>query len=455
LKLTLPQKLHFIGIAGVGMSAIAQLWHQEPGRSTGSDQRLNGTVERLKAHGIEIALGHAAENLPPDTEGVVLSTAVPEDNPERMAAVERGIPLLHRSQVLGELMRRYRSVAVAGTHGKTTTSGMLSTLLIETDRDPTVLVGGDMPILKGNVRLGKSDILVAEADESDKSIRNLWAEVVIITNIEADHLEHYKDEAEIIAVFNAFLDSLPLHTHIIACIDDPGVLKVLSKTDKPVISYGFSPEADFSIKDLELSSNGSTFRVRGERFALQVPGRHNVLNSVAAAAAAFCFNVSLSESSLGLSTFFGVDRRFSLRGVVEGVSIIDDYAHHPSELKATIETALLSQQNVHVVFQPHRHSRLSALFTDFSRCFSTTKSLFILPTYAAGERKVQETAEDLVNAILKQEPSRFVQYVDHAEKLYQSLKQRVKEGDLVLLCGAGDITSMSDPLIRYLQTKES
>ena len=451
----IPQALHFVGIGGMGMSAIAQVWHCKGRPVTGSDSHASAPVQRLQALGVPIRVGHAADHLGPEVEGVVLSTAVKDDNPEVAEARRRGIPMYHRSQVLGALMREKTSVAVTGTHGKTTTSAMIASILVEAGVDPTVLLGGDLPDLGGNARAGEGPFLVAEADESDKSIINLYADVVVVTNLEGDHLEHYRDLDEIIEVVARFINDLPPATRLVACADDAGVARLLEvvKPGVVVTTYGCREGADFRIDDEALTAGGSTFKVGDRVFALQVPGRHNIANATAAIAACSLLGIAPEAAQVGLAGFTGVKRRFQTIGSVGGVTVIDDYAHHPSEIKATLAAARLLNRPVHAVFQPHRHSRLEALLDDFAASFGGVRSVTIMETYAAGEAPRKVNAAGLAGLIGRNEPGLTVTHVPTAVATVSHLAGVAGPGDLVLLLGAGDIHLVAQPLLAALEAR--
>ena len=450
----IPHALHFVGIGGMGMSAIAQVWHCKGRPVTGSDAHASGTVQRLQGLGVAIDVGHAADHVGPAVEGLVLSTAVKTDNPEVAEAQRRGLPMFHRSQVLGALMREKTSVAVTGTHGKTTTSAMVASILVEAGVDPTVLLGGDLPDLGGNARAGEGPYLVAEADESDKSITNLYASVVVVTNLEGDHLEHYRDLDEIIEVVARFINDLPAGTKLVACADDPGVARLLAVVpDAEVTTYGCAEGADFRITDEALTAGGSTFNVGGRAFALQVPGRHNIANATAAIAACALLGIAPEAAQVGLAGFTGVKRRFQTIGSVGGVTVIDDYAHHPSEIKATLAAAMLLNRPVHAVFQPHRHSRLEALLDDFAASFGGVRTATIMETYSAGEAPRQVNAAGLAALIGRNEPGVPVTHVPTGAAAVAHLAGLAAPGDLVLLLGAGDIHLVAQPLLAALEAR--
>lgn len=448
-----PQTLHFVGIGGAGMSAVAQVCHQQGVRVSGTDSHVSTPVTRLQALGVPVMMGHAAHHVPTSAEALVVSTAVGQENPEVLEAKRRGLPILHRSHVLGALMSGKYSFAVTGTHGKTTTSAMLASILIGAGLDPTVLLGGDLPSLGGNARFGSGPHLVAEADESDKSLVNLSAKVVIVTNLEGDHLEHYRDLDEIIEVVAAFINALPEGSSVVACKDDPGVLSLCGRITAPVVTYGVSPDADFAISSVSLAAAGSTFMVRGCEFALQVTGQHNVLNATAALAAAHVAGVSLVDSQPGLKGFTGVKRRFQTIGTVGGITVVDDYAHHPSEVKATLAAAKLLGRRIHAVFQPHRHSRLEALLQEFSTSFDGADSLTVMSTYAAGEAPRSVDASVLADLIRGVQPDLPVAYAPTMAHAVDCLSERAHSGDIVLLLGAGDIYQVAQPLLQRLEIR--
>lgn len=450
--MNIPQSLHFVGIGGIGMSAIAQVWHAKGRPVTGSDSKASGTVQRLQGLGVTVHIGHEASHVGA-AEGLVVSTAVNEENPEVQEARRLGLPIFHRSQVLGALMREKSSIAVTGTHGKTTTSAMAASILVEAGVDPTVLLGGDLPHLGGNARSGEGPHLVAEADESDKSIRNLYADLVIITNLEGDHLDHYRDLDEIIEVMAAFINSLPTSTRLVACADCPNVARLLTMVSCDVVTYGFSAGADFHIDGEEMTAGGSTFRVGGADYAVQVPGRHNIENATAAIAAASLLALPYEAITAGLAAFTGVKRRFQTLGSVGGITVMDDYAHHPTEIKATLQAALLLNRPVHAVFQPHRHSRLEAMLDDFARSFKGAASVTITDTYAAGEAPRAVNAASLAELVGAYEPGVPVTHAPTLANTATHLADVAGPGDLVILLGAGDIHTVGAPLLQALESR--
>lgn len=448
----LPQALHFVGIGGIGMSAVAQALHARGHHVTGSDLKASGTVERLRQLGIPIALGHRSEHLG-DAQGIVISTAVAETNPELVAARQRGLAVLHRSEPLAALMAAHRSVAVTGTHGKTTTSGMIATMLINAGLDPTVLLGGELTALGGNYRGGQGPYLVAEADESDRSILRLSAEWVVVTNLEGDHLDHYRDLDDIIDTMARFLESLGDDAQVVACSDDPGVRQLLPRIRQRCHTYGFLPGAEWPIGEVRMGSDGSRFTLAGQGYGIAVPGRHNVANAAAAAIIGHLLGVRAAESARALSAFSGVGRRFQLHGEAGGVAVYDDYAHHPSEIRATLQAAGLLDRPVHVVFQPHRYSRTAALADQFARCFEGAATVTILDVYAAGEAPGPVDGARLAELTREASPQLAVRHVAGLDAVREALLSELSEGDVVLLMGAGNVNQFAAPLLQALRAR--
>lgn len=449
-----PHALHFIGIGGVGMSAIAQIIHQRGGKVTGSDQANSPTVARLQALGIPITVGHDASNLG-DTQAIVTSTAVGVDNPEVSEAIARGLKVYHRSEVLAQLMASHRSVAVCGTHGKTTTTGLMASILVKAGWDPSVLVGGDLPLIGGTARAGQSPYLVAESDESDKSIVRLTAEWVILTNLEADHLDHYRDFDEILETFERFINSLPPGSKVVACHDDPGVQQLIPRLKAEVLTYGFSEGADFRIEGESLSGAGASFTMGGNLYEVRVSGRHNVSNAAAAIAVASLMGLAPEEIRPGLESFTGVGRRFQSHGMAAGVTVVDDYAHHPTEIRATLAAAKLMGTPVWAVFQPHRYSRMAALFEEFAGCFADVDGLALMDVYAAGEPSNGFTTPSLIQRMRELDPTREVFHWPTASDVLDALPAKLHPGDLVLLMGAGNVNKLAEPLLERLRMAEA
>lgn len=445
---------HFIGIGGVGMSAIAQVLFERGVPVSGSDQAESPTLQRLRAMGLPVAVGHAPEHLA-NAQVVVISTAVGETNPELAEARRRGLVVRHRSEILAELMAAHRSIAVTGTHGKTTTTGMIATMLLETQLDPTVLVGGMLPAIGGTARTGKSPFLVAEADESDKSILRLTAEVAVLTNLEADHLDHYRDLEDIYEVMSRFLAGLPAEAAVIACLDDPGVRAVLPRLARPVITYGWHPEAQYRLHGEELHGTGSRFMLGDEAFELAVPGRHNVANAAAALAVGYYLGLDAAAMREGLARFGGVGRRFQIHGTAMGVTVVDDYAHHPAEIRATMATAKLMQRPIWAVFQPHRYTRTAALFDDFAGAFGEAFGVGVMDIYSAGEPANGVTSAQLAERLRQAHGDRPIHHWEGHAQAEEALASLLREGDVVLLMGAGNVNRLAEPLLARLRAREA
>ncbi|MXO69147.1 UDP-N-acetylmuramate--L-alanine ligase [Altererythrobacter marinus] len=447
--------IHFVGIGGIGMSGIAEVMHNLGYSVQGSDLAESATVERLRARGIRVAIGQAAENV----EGaavVVISTAVKRTNPEVVAALENRIPVVRRAEMLAELMRLKNTVAVAGTHGKTTTTSMVAALLDAGGIDPTVINGGIIEQYGSNARLGDSDWMVVEADESDGSFLRLDGTIAVVTNIDPEHLDHYGDFDGVKDAFVEFIHNVPFYGAAILCIDHPEVQAVTGKVrDRRVVTYGFSLQADVCAVNVEPDRGGNRFDVvvrqrsgearRIEGVHLPMPGRHNVQNALAAIAVAIEMGCDDETICNGFGQFGGVRRRFTRVGDVAGATVIDDYAHHPVEIRAVLSAAresVASQSagRVIAVMQPHRYSRLGDLMDDFQNCFNDADRVYVTPVYAAGEEPVPGVDSQALVAGLKSRGHRAATTVADAHELARVLAGEIGEGDLVVCLGAGDIT---------------
>ncbi|MEM9312512.1 MAG: UDP-N-acetylmuramate--L-alanine ligase [Pseudomonadota bacterium] len=454
--------IHFVGIGGIGMSGIAEVMHNLGYRVQGSDIAEGPGVERLRARGIAIAIGHAKENVE-DVAVVVTSTAVRRTNPEVAAALENRVPVVRRAEMLAELMRLKSTVAVAGTHGKTTTTSMIASLLDTGDVDPTVINGGIIEQYGSNARLGDSDWMVVEADESDGSFLRLDGTIAVVTNIDPEHLDHYGDFAGVKRAFLEFIQNVPFYGAAILCVDHPDVQAVIGEVrDRKVVTYGFSLQADICGVNIRPVDGGNTFdvmvRQRGpkdhredrriEGVHLPMPGRHNVQNALAAIAVAIEMGCSDAVIREGFNGFGGVRRRFSKVGsvAVNGgvVSVIDDYAHHPVEIEAVLSAAReaveASNGRVVAVAQPHRYSRLSDLMDEFQSCFNLADSVYVTPVYEAGEAPLPGVDSASLVAGLKSRGHRSAQTIDDAPALTKALAQEIAAGDVIVCLGAGDIT---------------
>ena len=450
--------VHFVGIGGIGMSGIAEILHNQGYKVHGSDSAENPNVQRLRAMGIEVAIGQAAENLR-DAAVVVISSAIKKGNPELAAARARGLPVVRRAEMLAEIMRFKNAVAIGGTHGKTTTTTLIATLLDAANFDPTVINGGIINAYGTNARLGDGEWMVVEADESDGSFVKLPADVAVVTNIDPEHLDHYHDFEHVKQAFLTFVENVPFYGFAVMCTDHPVVQEMVGLVrDRRVITYGRNPQADVRLVDLEVIDGQSHFAVeirdrirmthlRIEGLVLPMPGEHNALNATAAIAVADQLKVPAEAIRKGLAAFSGVKRRFTKTGVVGGVTVIDDYGHHPVEISAVLRAARQStKRDVIAVVQPHRYSRLHDLFNEFATCFNDADTVIVAPVYAAGEQPIEGvTHEELVSRI-RARGHRDARVVDRFEALAPLLASRVEAGDYVVMLGAGNITQWAAAL---------
>jgi UDP-N-acetylmuramate--alanine ligase len=450
--------VHFIGIGGIGMSGIAEVMLNLGYKVQGSDAKAGANTERLAARGAKIMVGHRAENLG-EAGVVVVSSAIKAGNPEIDLARERGLPIVKRADMLAELMRLKWSVAVGGTHGKTTTTSMVAALLVAGAKDPTVINGGVINAYGSNARMGGGDWMVVEADESDGSFTRLRATAVIVTNMDPEHLDHYGGVDAMNAAYQTFVDSIPFYGFAVLCTDHPVVQGLAGRTtDRRVITYGFNPQADVVAANVRPSKEGSTFDVIARRrgagpgvtmhdLFLPVAGRHNVQNAVAAIAVARELGVNDQAIREGLKGFEGVKRRFTTTGVWNEVLIVDDYGHHPVEIAAVLKAAReVTSGRVIAVVQPHRFTRLRDLFQDFSTCFNDADMVAITDVYPAGEAPIAGIdAPHLVQSIARH-GHRDVSHLASLEDLPAFVRARAQPGDLVVCLGAGDITSFAAAL---------
>ncbi len=457
------RRIHFVGIGGVGMSGIAEVMQNLGYQVSGSDLRENATVQRLAEQGIRIDLGHAAENVR-RADVVVISTAVAPDNPEVVAAREHRIPVVRRAEMLAELMRFRFGIAVAGTHGKTTTTSLIASLLAEGGLDPTYVIGGQLNSSGVNARLGASPYLVAEADESDASFLHLQPMMAVVTNIDADHMETYGGDFERLRqTFIEFLHHLPFYGLAVLCIDDPVVRQILPEVAKPVLTYGFDDLADVHAFDVRQEGARSHFRVilpgrrRPLEITLNMPGHHNVLNALAAIAVASELGVGDVAIAKALASFQGIGRRFVIRdGVVirkGSIMLVDDYGHHPREIGATIEAIRSGwpERRLVVAFQPHRYTRTRDLLDDFAQVLSSTDALLVLEVYPAGEKPISGAdGRSLCRAIRSRGQVEPV-FVEKLEQLAPVLREILRDGDILLTLGAGSIGAATARLPEQLR----
>ena len=448
------RRVHFVGIGGSGMSGIAEVLVNLGYEVSGSDQKRSAVTDRLATLGARIFEGHAAANVA-GAQVVVTSTAVKANNPEVVQARRQGLPVIPRAEMLAELMRLKYGVAVAGSHGKTTTTSMVAMVLDKGGLDPTVVVGGRVGTLGSGARLGRGEFMVAEADESDRSFLKLTPTVAIVTNIDREHLDTYKDLADVQEAFLNFVNKVPFYGSAVLCLDDPAVQDILPRVERRVVTYGVSRQAEVFARDVVLGPVGSSYTAgSGDvvlgRIELAVPGHHNVLNSLAAVAVGLDLGVPFAAVQEGLASFTGVDRRFQFRGEAGGITVIDDYGHHPTEIRATLETlrGRAGTRRTVVLFQPHRYTRTQHLWDDFCRAFHLADLVVIADIYPAGEEPIEGiTAATLADAIGRK-GHRQVLYGGDMRAAVERLVAEVRDGDVVLTLGAGSVWTAGDELLR-------
>jgi UDP-N-acetylmuramate--alanine ligase len=458
------QRIHFVGIGGIGMSGIAEVLLTLGFKVSGSDLKRSSVTDRLSNLGAITFEGHRAENIT-GAEVVVTSSAIAKSNPEVVAARERHIPVIQRAEMLAELMRLKYGIAVAGMHGKTTTTSMIAAVLAAGGLDPTVVVGGRVDAMGSNARLGKSQYLVAEADESDRSFLKLAPIISIVTNIDREHMDCYRDMDDVEQAFVDFMDRVPFYGVVIACNDNERLRNVLPRVTRRILTYGMQEGADFRIQPkLRQQSHAGessaysvfTVQYRGNDlgdFELHVPGVHNVLNATAAIAAGIGLDVSENHIRIALSQFRGVDRRFQLRGRVNNVSVVDDYGHHPTEIRATLAAAKqCGYEKIRVVFQPHRYTRTRDLMDDFASAFEDADSLYILDIYAASEPPIEGVTADALAKCL-QKNGKQVQYLPNFNESAAIVAADARPGDLILTLGAGNVSQLGPMVLEALSQR--
>jgi UDP-N-acetylmuramate--alanine ligase len=452
------QKVHFVGIGGSGMNGIAEVLINLGHKVSGSDLRESPVTERLRKLGAQVTIGHAAENVH-GADVVVISSAVSRENPEVQSAEAELIPVIPRAEMLAELMRMKYGIAVAGAHGKTTATSMIATVLGHGEIDPTIVIGGRLNSIGSNARLGQSDFLVAEADESDGSFLKLSPTIAVVTNIDAEHLDYYGSLERIKSTFLEFINKVPFYGLSVLCLDDPHVQSLIPGVEKRFLTYGTSAQADLKAADIQPQGFGSEFSVtfKGEslgRFKLKVPGVHNVMNALSAVAVGAELGLTGAVIREGLKTYAGVDRRFSLMGEVGGIMVVDDYGHHPTEITATLAAAKgLKPGRVVAVFQPHRYTRTRDLLEHFTTCFNDADLVILTDIYPAGEKPIPGVSAKKIFHGLQEHGHRGVAYVAAAEEVAERIMGMLKTGDLVLTLGAGDVYKVGKMLITRLQAR--
>jgi UDP-N-acetylmuramate--alanine ligase len=470
------QRIHFVGIGGIGMSGIAEVLLNLGYKVSGSDLRNSPVTQRLAGLGAVTFEGHRAENIA-GAEVVVTSSAISTDNPEVAEAHNLHIPVIQRAEMLAELMRLKYGIAIAGMHGKTTTTSMVAAVLAAGGLDPTVVVGGRVDAMGSNARLGKSQYLVAEADESDRSFLKLTPILSVVTNIDREHMDTYRNMRDVKNTFVEFMDRVPFYGMIVACNDDPVLRRLLSDVQRRTVTYGTKRGSDFWIKIPTLrQAQGKLSRAKDARetghpplnafsvkyreqdlgeFTLHVPGAHNVLNATAAIAVGVGLDVGVDAIRTALDQFRGVDRRFQLRGRATGVTVIDDYGHHPTEIKATLAAARqCGFRKIHVIFQPHRYTRTRDLMEEFTTAFTDADSLYVLDIYAASEKPIEAiTGEALAERI--EQAGQNVQYANSFATAISAATAAAQEGDMILTLGAGSVSQLGPMIVEKLKERDA
>ncbi len=453
-----PQPVHFVGIGGIGMSGLAEVLLELGYRVTGSDLKLSPATARLAERGAAIFEGHAAEHVA-GAKAVVVSSAIRDDNPEVAEARRTGIPVIPRGELLAELMRQKYGIAVAGSHGKTTTTSMVAAVLSHAGLDPTVVVGGRVGMMGGaNARLGKSDYLVVESDESDGSFLKLAPIVAIVTNIDREHLDHYSDLSEIRRAFAEFVSKVPFYGAAVLCLDDDNVQQILPAVNRRTVTYGWSAQAGLRITRSSAGQMASEFHLhfRGRNlgcFRLHVPGAHNVLNAAAAVAVGLELEIPLETIREGLAGFTGVDRRFQVKGSERGVTVIDDYGHHPTEIRATLAAVRDGRHaRVHVLFQPHRYTRTNTLLDDFARAFHQADSVHVMDIYAASEPPIEGVTAEALTRRIADFGHRGAHYVGTMDRGVESVVAAAGPGDAILTLGAGSVSQAGEKILERLRS---
>ncbi len=449
------QHIHFVGIGGIGMSGIAEVLLNLGYHISGSDIKETEGTRRLQSLGCKISYGHRRENLK-EADVVVISSAIRQGNPEVEAAEERLIPVIPRAEMLAELMRMKIGVAIAGTHGKTTTTSLIATVLAASGLDPTVVIGGRLNSIGSNARLGQGEFLVAEADESDGSFLKLMPTIAVVTNIDPEHLDYYKGIEEIREAFLNFLNKIPFFGLAVLCLDHPNIQSLLPRLKKRFTTYGLTTQADFQAKEIVFEGLSTSFEVIHQRremgrVSLRMPGLHNVYNALATLATAFELDIPFRVVQETLQDFSGIQRRFQIKGEKKGILIVDDYGHHPVEIAVTLKAARTGwERRIIAIFQPHRYTRTQALFKEFLTVFNDADVLILTDIYPAGEDRIEGVeAKDLFEG-LRDYGHKDVLYLSDKKEIVEHLLRIITPGDLVITLGAGDIWQVSEELVNRL-----
>ncbi len=448
--------IHFVGIGGIGMSGIAEVLLNLGYKVSGSDMKESEATERLKQLGGEVSIGHRPENIT-SPHVVVISSAVTRDNVEVAAAREKQIPVIPRAEMLAELMRLKYGVAIAGAHGKTTTTSMVATVLAAGGIDPTVVIGGKLNSLGTNAKLGQGEFLVAEADESDGSFLKLSPTIAVVTTIDEEHLDYYKDITEIKDAFLEFINKVPFYGVTVLCLDQPHIQALIPFVQKRYQTYGMSTQADYQARDISLRPLGSRYKALYHNqdlgwFELSVPGVHNINNSLAAIAVARELEVDIETIRKALREFSGVQRRFQIKGEANGITVVDDYGHHPTEIKATLAAAASGmERRVVVVFQPHRYTRTQHLMEDFFTAFNQADKLIVMDIYAAGEKPIPGVSGRMLYDGIKKHGHKDVTFLPEREQVLDHLLDALRKGDLMITLGAGDVWKIGEQVLEGLR----
>ncbi len=453
-----PQQVHFTGIGGIGMSGIAEILLNLGYTITGSDVKLTPVTERLVSLGAKVFEGHTADNVA-GAKALVVTSAVDLENPELLEARRLGIPIIPRGELLAELMRLKYGIAIAGSHGKTTTTSMVATILSNCGKDPTVVVGGRVSTMGGsNARLGHTEYLVVESDESDGSFLKLSPILAVVTNIDREHLDHYHGIEEIRAAFVEFLNKVPFYGEAIICLDDENVQQILPQIKRRTLTYGFGNQSKLMVSSTDCGHLFSDFQLRLTgvdlgTFHLAVPGVHNILNATAAIAVALELEVRPDEIREALAEYRGVDRRFQVRGQERGIAVIDDYGHHPTEIKATLAAARKCRYGkVHVIFQPHRYTRTQHLMDDFARAFHEADSVYLLDIYAASEKAIEGVSSEKLVERMKDFGHGRAFYAGTLDRAVEMVLMDAREGEAVVTLGAGSVWQGGDMILARLRS---
>lgn len=449
------KRIHFVGIGGIGMSGIAEVLINMGYEISGSDIGQSSTVKRLKDLGANITIGHGAENVK-GSGVVVTSSAIRPDNPEVLGAKELNIPVIPRAEMLAELMRLRYGIAVAGSHGKTTTTSMVAAVLSYGELDPTIVVGGKVTTMGTNARLGRGDFMVVEADESDGSFLRLSPVISVLTNIDEEHMDHYKDMDELESAFSTFINKIPFYGLSVLCLDCPRTKKLSKDFKKRFLTYGFDKEAELRAEDVTISGFETKFNVFLNNkelgpVTLNVPGHHNAQNALAAIAVGMELGMSFEDTSKGLSEFRGIDRRLQIKGEGRGIRVIDDYAHHPREIEVTLSAVKESHSGrVVVIFQPHRYSRTKLLFDDFARVLVDTDMLYIMDIYAASEDPISGVSSESLSKAVVEKGGKNVRHLN-GEDMLSTVLGELKENDVVITLGAGNVWAFGEKIVEEIR----